>query len=197
MNSEITLAMKKTRIKQTLTILRSRDEAEGCMHDLAAAVNNQRKLSARRDAEVLVINRKYEASLAQCASFIAARTDQLRAWAEANPDEFPKGRKSIDFVTGILGFRRGTPKLALLSRAWTWEKVLAQLKKLCWSHFVRVKEEVDKDSILSAYSNPDNIPAYLDEDFKRFGVKVVQDESFFIEPNLTEPETRIETTTAT
>lgn len=180
--------MKSSRIKVNLPMLTSRDDAEAAMHDLAAVLNNQRLFTARRDAEVLAINKKYEGNLAQCEQEAAALTDQLRAWSEAHPDQFPKGRKSLDLVSGVLGFRTGTPKLALLSRAWNWDKVLAQLKQMA-NRFVRTKEEVDKEAILAEHAGFTDKQAAADL-LKLWGVKVTQDESFFIEPRLTALETR-------
>jgi phage host-nuclease inhibitor protein Gam len=173
--------MTKARIKIKLPTITTRDEAEAVMNDLAWHTINQRKLTNQRDAEVLAINKKYEASLAACDEAIKEKSEALRAWAEATPDVFPKGRKSLDLVSGTLGFRTGTPKLALLSRAWNWDKVLAALR-VGAVKYIRRKEEVDKDAILGA-----NLPATA---WQPFGVKIVQEESFFVEPKLTDQEAR-------
>lgn len=177
--------MKNKRIKIQLPNINTREEAEAVMHDIAAIANNQRRITADRDAEVLNINERYEASLTQCAEELQQKTDALRVWAETNPDQFPKGRKSIDFVSGVLGFRTGTPKLALTSRAFTWDKVL-ELLKTRWTHFIRSKQEVDKDAILTAAA----AQKVNTQQLAALGLKVVQDESFFIDPKLTEVETR-------
>jgi len=108
----------------------------------------------------------------------------LRAWAEASPDQFPKGIKSLALAAGTLGFRTGTPKLALLSRAWNWEKVLTQAQRLIPA-FIRSKPELDKEAILS--QRDEEILQYA---IKACGMKVVQDESFYIEPNLTDTDAR-------
>ena len=177
-----------TRIKVSLPMLKTRDEAEAAMTTLAAAVNDQRIIHACRDDEVLAVNVKYEASLAEVDVAIKSQTDALRAWAECNPDAFPKDRKSLEMVSGKLGFRTGTPKLSLLSRAFNWERVLALVEQY-WPGHVRTKKEVDKESLLSMYSQAEHKPT-ADEEFKRLGLKVTQEESFFIEPKLTELEAR-------
>lgn len=173
-----------TRIKITLPTAAGRPEAEAVMTDLAQTMNQQRLLTARRDKEVLAINEKFEGDLAGLAGRIKTQTDCLRAWAEANPDQFPKDRKSIQFTSGILGFRTGTPKLALFSRAFNWERVLAQVQALL-PDCVRTKKEVDKESLLNRYGQSADKTA-ADAEFRRLGVKVTQDESFFIEPDLTQ-----------
>lgn len=176
---------KQTRIKINLPILHTRDDAESCMTDLAHTINNQRKLVAQRDTLVLTINKKFESQLGECEIAIKEKSDALRAWAESNPDQFPKDRKSLDLTSGILGFRTGTPKLALISRAFTWERV-TELLRTAWSQYVRIKEDVAKDLILSDYAQ--NI--LDDQSIRRVGLKVVQDESFYIDPKLADVETR-------
>jgi phage host-nuclease inhibitor protein Gam len=179
----------KTRIKISLPMITTRDEAEAVMNDLALAVNKQRKIAARRDNAILKINDEYATDLADCETTITAKSDTLRAWAESQPEVFPKGRKSLTLLAGTLGFRTGTPKLAVLSRAWNWDKVLAMLQSLKHSAYIRTKTEVDKDAILGAHSQSTDKPA-TEKGFATFGCKVIQEESFFVDPDLTTLEPR-------
>ena len=181
--------MSKHRIKVALPIITSREEAETTMNALALLANTRRQLTADMDAKILAVKSGFESGLADCEAAIGIETDKLRVWAESHPDEFPKGRKSIDFLSGTLGFRTGTPKLTLLNRAWNWEKVLTTLKSLrMFTNFVRTKQEVDKDAIIA---NKNLQP----QDLAGFGVKLVQEESFYVEPNLTETVSRETTAT--
>ena len=180
--------MKTSRIKVNLPTVLTRADAESAMKDLALAVNDQRITSALRDDEVLAVNVKYELNLARLDQAVKTKTDALRAWAEANPDQFPKGRKSLDLVSGTLGFRTGTPKLALLSRAFNWERVLALVEQF-WPGLIRLKKEVDKEGLLAMHSQAQDKPA-ADAELKRCGLKVTQEESFYIEPDLTQFDTR-------
>jgi phage host-nuclease inhibitor protein Gam len=177
--------MNSPRIKVKLAHITTRDEAEAVMAELAGAANQQRQLHARRDADGLALDEKYRADLAACATRLTAATETLRAWAETHPEQFPRDRKSLQLPGGTLGFRTGTPKLALLSRAWTWEIVLEKLKTLPGrSGCIRTKEEVDKEALLTGLKAGRLDPA------ETIGVKIVQDESFFIEPALSEPAAR-------
>lgn len=168
--------MSKNRIKIALPTINSREEAEAVMNELALTANNQRTFLANRDAEVLAINAKYEGNLASCAQAIKQKSDALRVWAESNPEEFPTGRKSLDLVSGALGFRTGMPTLALLSRAWTWEKVTEAVCRHL-PNFIRNKAEVDRGAILGQRVEL----AFI---LSKCGLKVMQDKSFFIEPKL-------------
>jgi phage host-nuclease inhibitor protein Gam len=181
--------MKNKRIKIQLPKLSTRTDAEIAMSDLAAAITAQRKVVAERDAAVLTINERCAEPLAQLDQQITALTENLAAWATAHPDEFPKGLKSLRLTAGTIGFRTGTPKLALISRAWNWEKVLAAVQRSL-PNFIRSKPEVDKESIIA---QRDEIAFAL----PMCGLKVTQDETFFAEPALTPMESRQTQTTTT
>lgn len=121
----------------------------------------------------------YTPALDQCGADIKTKSALVQAWAEANPDEFSK-KKHVDFFAGKVGFRTGTPKLKCVT-GWTFNRVLEKLQSLAWGHaFVRVKSEVDKEAIIAGHAQGTFQPAELRE----IGVKVEQDEAFFIEPNL-------------
>ena len=178
--------MKTNHIKIQLPTLTTRDEAERAMTDLAQAANNQRKLIAKRDGEILKLNEQYEAPLSTLNQQLSTLSDSLRCWAEANPDQFPKDRKSIPMTSGTLGFRTGTPKLALLSRAWSWEKVIWAILDRGYN-FIRVKQEVDKEAILAFVAAGPEPAAELEAKIlKPIGLQIRQDETFFIEPDLTQ-----------
>jgi phage host-nuclease inhibitor protein Gam len=178
----------KKRIKVTLNPIPNRIEAEAVMNDLANAANYQRQTIAKRDAEVLAINNKYAGNLAVYEEAIGQHTARLQSWAETHPEEFAKGKKSLEFACGTLGFRTGNPKLSLISRAWNWDKVLEKMSDGTSQllGFIRLKEEVDKESLLASYEPKPEVEAL----FREHGIKVVQDESFFVEPALTDTDVR-------
>ena len=185
----IQIGGKKTRIKTTLSNITNRAEAEAVMNDLALAATNKRTLTARLDAAVLKLQDEAAVGISQCDELITAKSDALRAWAESHPEEFPKDKKSIAFLSGTLGFRTGTPKVALLSRAWKWDMVLNAVLDRAFS-FTRTTTELDKEAILAfAASEPDKA-ALESQVLKPIGVKIVQDESFYVEPRLTDTEVR-------
>lgn len=182
--------MKKSRFKVSLTSIASRDEAEGVMNDLALMANEQRRLIADRDAEVLAVNAAFESPLAECAEDLRAKTDALRAWAESNPDQFPKDRKSIEFLSGKLGFRTGNPTIALGSRAFTWAKVLTLVVNRKMRKLLRTRLEVDKEAVLARCGTLKAPTRFQTKVLPTLGLKLMQQESFFVEPALTEVDTR-------
>ena len=174
--------MSKTRIKKNLLAIPTRALAEAAMNELAHAENKRRQHIADRDEIILSVTEDWADRIAACDDRVKELRDGLETWANQNPHEFGK-KKSIEMSAGTLGFRTGTPKLKLLS-GWTWEKVLAALQTVGMSGFIRIKREVDKDAIIGdSAAIPSNA-----QRFTSYGVKVVQDESFYVEPNLTDLE---------
>lgn len=175
--------MSKSRIKINRTELHTREEAADLAHHVATDINLRISHTARMDAEILAVKQQYAPGFAAIESRIQCGTDILMRWAEANPGEF-KGKRSIDFGQAVVGFRTGTPKLELLNRKWTWKKVLAAMQQLLPA-FIRDKPEVDKEALLA--QRDEEVLQYA---LPKVGLKVVQGETFFVEPSLTETETR-------
>lgn len=171
--------MVTKRIKQTMDEIETREEMEATVERIARATIARDGLMAEMDHELTEIRARYEPQITAYGQELDAAMALAQRWAEANPAEF-NGRKSIDMMHGVVGFRTGTPKLKLLS-GWTWTKVLDVLKLNKVVEFVRTKEEVDKECILA------NRETISEDTLKRIGVKVVQDESFFVEPKRDDP----------
>lgn len=181
--------MKKTtkRIKTTAPLLRTREDVERAVRQVCELKAFSQETAALMDQRILEIKADYEAQLGDAAQEIDLHVESLRAWAEANPGEFEK-KKSLELTSGIIGFRTGTPKLKTIT-GWTWDRVLEAIKWNKLNEWVRVKEEVNKDAILAERN--DHTPVAL----RAIGVQIVQDESFYVEPNLTEVENRETVTT--
>lgn len=173
-----------TRIKLPSTII-SRTRAEELLGEIATLKLEERDQKTAMDRGITSIKEQYEVSLVALGKQIEEKTAILESWAAANPGEFPKGRKSIELLHGIIGYRTGTPKLKLLAKR-TWDIVLEALKSTQLRSFVRTKEEVNKEGLLSSYAQG----TINDDDLREIGCKVVQDETFFVEPALSDLEAR-------
>lgn len=182
--------MKKPRIKITVPLITTRDEAEYVVGEVATLTIKQIQETAAMDAEIAAVRQRYEANLGTYSEQLKIKSEMLHAWAQTHPEEFPKNRKSIEFVQGTVGFRKGNPTLALASRAFTWDKVSTILQGLRWRKFIRVKREVDKEAILARAAAVKNATKFSSQVLSRIGLKINQDESFYVDPKLTETETR-------
>lgn len=174
----------KKRIKITRPAIRSREEMESVVGEITLLKNNQKMATAKMDEEIHVVRERYEGNLAEIAKSLDEKMELARNWAEAHPAEFGNA-KSIDMVEGRVGWRTGNPALKPLS-GWTWDRVLEKLKALggLYLTYVRTKEEVNKQAILSDRETMPEMPRLI-------GCRVVQEEEFFVEPKLTQVDNRI------
>jgi phage host-nuclease inhibitor protein Gam len=173
---------KSRRIKVTAPMVKTRAEMEALVGQIAELKIYETKTKALMDERLTEIRSEYEVQLGAAAEDIEYRMELARAWAEANPMEFGH-LKSIEMSHGVIGFRTGTPKLKPLS-GWTWDRVLEKLLRLGYDQFLRTKTEVDKEAIIGCRED------LLDGDLKAMGIKITQDESFYVEPKLTPVEKR-------
>lgn len=165
------------RLKQKVEKINTREEMEALVREVAMMELDRRSLTVGMEKEQLEIQRRYETKISELNEEIARFLPIAREWCEANPVEFGK-RKSAEFLAGVVGWRTGTPKLKLLAR-WTWKKVLEALaREPLWSAYIRTVKEVDKEAIIR--DRDQHVPAEL----SAVGVRVDQDETFFIEPKL-------------
>lgn len=175
--------MSKNRIKVPAVVIRTRAEMEAITGQIAALKIQEQQITADMDEQISTVRARFAPALALCWDQIGTGMEAARAWAEANPAEFGKG-KSIVLTQAVIGYRTGQPQLKTL-KGWTWDRVLEYLRAYPGLRgFIRVKEEVDKAQILATRDN------LLDSDLTQMGVRVVQEESFYVEPKLTDVETR-------
>jgi phage host-nuclease inhibitor protein Gam len=172
------------RLRQTKPLVDTREEAEACLGEIATLTLEQRRLQTDMDGLITAAREKFEEPLGTIADQIKARQDHLLSWASASPELF-LDKKSLEMTHGVIGFRTGTPKLKTLAKR-TWDIVLDTLKAAGKLQWVRTKEEVNKEKILSDFAQNLVTP----EELKPLGVAVVQDEAFYVEVKLTEMETR-------
>lgn len=173
--------MKSARIKTTSPLIATREQAERLLGEIAGLTITRNAIANNLDADIKLARDKAEPQITALNQQLKEKTELLRGWAEANPEEFGK-RKSIVFAHGVLGFRTGTHKLKTLTRH-TWDTVLARLRAVGWgAAYVRVKEETDKERIIADF----NQDLLSDGELTAIGVRVVQDEAFFVEPKLEE-----------
>jgi phage host-nuclease inhibitor protein Gam len=176
------MATKRIKLTQTIT----RDRAEHILGELAQLILLRNKATTAMDRKVTEIRADYETKLADLGTQIEEKTELLSMWAANNPDEFPKGQKSVEMVHGRLGFRTGTPKLKTRMRK-TWDKVLDTLGAMGLQDLIRTKQETNKERIIADYLQGALPLATMME----IGVEVVQEESFFVEPKLEDLATKV------
>ena len=95
----------------------------------------------------------------------------MKAYCEFNKEHFSKQR-SREMNWGTVGYRKNPPSLKPLSK-WTWPKVLAKLKDTARRDFITVKESVDKNAVMKAKLESNDLSVY--------GMKLESKDEWFFE----------------
>lgn len=146
---------------------------------IAEKENFIEKKRAALNEKVANLTKKFEEDTQEAQEEINLLKEDLTQYCEKNKKTIFEKEKSLSFSHGSIGYRTGPSKLAFLNSKYDTESVLVHLRKFFNDVYVRIKEEIDKPKILSAYkSNELN-----DEKLARVGLKVEQEETFFIKTN--------------
>lgn len=171
------------RIKVNGPVIQTRAQAESILGEIRDLTIERAQQMATREAQLKEVEDEHKDSLAALGKRIQEASELLRGWAEANPSEF-HGAKSVVLTHGTVGWRTGNPTLKPVS-GFTWDRVLEKIRGLVpYRRFIRTKEEVDKAGILAERET------LQPEDLRMMGVKVIQEEAFFVDPKIEETETR-------
>jgi phage host-nuclease inhibitor protein Gam len=174
--------MTQKRIKQTVAAeIGSRAEAEAVAAEIATLELRRRSLQNSMDAEIERVKGSYAHGINGASEELEALMARLTDWANQNRGEF-RERRSIETPSATFGFRVGMPKVGKL-RGWTWERVLEAVRCQAgpFKHWIREKLELDKTAILADRK--------VGEKIESLGIIIDQDETFYVEPKLSEPAT--------
>jgi len=161
--------------------LRSIKEVEQVITELAKIEHAIAKKEAQMNAQLTLVRESFEIATAEQNSERKLYKEALETWATGSRLMFQKCR-SIEFPSGKLGFRINPPKVVLLNKKYNLKTALELLKRLFKPSYIRTKEEIDKEKILSDYS----AKILNDESLAAAGLRVEQEEQFFVEINFEE-----------
>lgn len=140
----------------------------------ATADAQLQKINATMDVAITKIRERYADEIARLTDAKDKAFDVVQSFALENRDELFARKKSMECAHGAFGFRTGTPKLKTL-KGFTWGAVTNLLKEFM-PEYVRTTVEPAKDRLLADRELPE-----VSESFKKVGIAVAQDETFFIE----------------
>ena len=104
---------------------------------------------------------------------------QLEAYARDNPTDFQEIR-SVKTAHGKFGFHLGNPKVQMARGIPS--KAVGILTQLGFKRFLRSKQEVDKEAILSAYASQAKPDIAAIQSIEAVGIRVVQEDTFYVQP---------------
>lgn len=151
----------------------NRDQAERVIGEYAHVDAKIQELTAEMDQKMTKIRDQYADKLDPLKETREEKFKVLQFFAEKNKTLFDK-KRSIDLTHGVLGFRRGTPKLKT-KKGITWAAVVELAREFA-PEWIRTKEEPAKDIMISLRDEPEAV-----EKMAKVGVLVENDESFFVE----------------
>ena len=162
------------KLKAPQNVIETREDLEAAIGRIAANQSARNGLLANLEEEINNIRAVYEPRITAYGAKIAEDFDAAQIWAEENAEVFAS-KKSLDCMHGTIGFRTGQPRLKLLAGR-TWGRVLELLALNRLTDYIREKQEPDKERLLA------DRQTLTDERLKLVGLKVVQDETFFVDP---------------
>ena len=168
---------KRLKARAAATIA-DRLQAEQVTGDVCRLQNEINNLKLDMDGRLQQIRAEYEGELDGRQKQLDSQVLALEAWAKENPDEFPAGRKSIEFVHGIVGFRTGTPKVKTGKRYSTLAALAKAMLGVPWAKkYVKTAEpSLNKEALIADRGTLTAAQLNL------FGIQITQDETFYVEP---------------
>lgn len=151
-----------TRLKKLVAAVpRTRMEMEAMVKATVNMQTEREGLVAQRDAARAKADEPFAPRISELETLMSRNVELLEAWSEVNSDSFD-GDKSMTVHGHRMGWKLGNWKTELLKK-WKWSDVMHSLKLLgrAGVEFIRVKEEL----------------------LASFGVAVVQEESFYLQPD--------------
>jgi phage host-nuclease inhibitor protein Gam len=167
--------MTKTREKKVVVSGVTRDQMEEAFGKFALADAKAQGINAKMDAEITKIRERNADALADLQEQKDAAFEVMQTFATENRDDLFTKRKSMETTHGILGFRTGTPGLKQM-KGFTVASSVNLLKEF-GADYVRTTEVIAKDKLIADRDN-EGIPELM----TKVGLKVVQEETFFVEP---------------
>jgi len=166
--------MKRVKKAVAGAVVKTREDLEKCVGEIAALSIQRDALLVEMDAKLQSIRQEYEGKLGDLVADIDAELGLAEAWCDAHKAEFTE-RKSIEMVHGTIGYRTGNPTLFTV-RGVTWKTALERVLRLGMRRFIRRKLELNRELILMERT------ALGAEKLTAMGLFVDQPETFFVEP---------------
>lgn len=176
---------KVVKSKPIVVIPQNRNEAAEFVRRVGDAQRELKRISADAQGRIAVIQEEVAKEAQPYQKNLEGLVDSLFLFFEANRNELTEGgkRKSVDFVTGIIGEHTNPHKVDLTEKT---EVVLENLRKLnLGERFIRTVEEINREAMLKSEESR-TLAATVK------GIKVVQIVEFLVKPSDTLEEIIVE-----
>ena len=182
-NKMKTQTNKRIRLQVTPTL--TRPEIELLVGAIASAKNHERLTTSRMDAELAAVRDQYQPALEANAKRLAEMSTAVQAWAEATRRSFTSANRSNSSAA-----RSASAPARPSSRRWAVRLGMRCCRALApreMGFYLHSRQGgINKEQLMADVSAQSLNAA----DLLKMGALVVREESFFIDPKLTETETR-------
>lgn len=153
----------------------SKEEFEKSMAEYAAADAKLQSICAKMETEVNKVRAKYAQQIEDLGAVKELHFNVVEQYAVEHRSELFTDKKKLEGVHGIIGFRTGSPKLALIA-GFTWPNVTERCREFL-PDYVKTSYDLAKSKLLA-----DRGKEEVASQFEKLGVKVVQEETFYLDP---------------
>ncbi|HXT13184.1 MAG TPA: host-nuclease inhibitor Gam family protein [Candidatus Angelobacter sp.] len=162
-------------------VIGSRAALEAVVADVVKLKIEHTQAVAAMEYEIAEVQKRYQENLIGISRRIEAREAGVFVYCRKNRAALFPEKKSLDLVLATVGFELRPPRVERLSAKDTFGKIGLRLENLDWgAAYVRYPDpEVNKEKILADRTQ------LKPEQLREAGLKIHQDENFFIRPNPT------------
>lgn len=147
---------------------KSREEVEALIQEMGDAQRKVERIEASMNDKLSKLKAEYEERAKPLNELIANNFAAIQAYCGVNRDNMLKGdAKTAKLTTGEIYWRVTPPKVAIRGA----DAVMKALKSLGLIHFIRSKEEIDKQAILADPDKVSQIKGITISQREEFGVK--------------------------
>lgn len=173
------MSKSKANLKaRAIDIPHDQKEAEAYLLRIGKLQNEIQRIEADMNDRIAKFKAQYEEKALEVKKEINEKFQALHAWAEANKATLLTGKaKTAKLASGELSWRTTTPSVSVRKQ----DDVIQAMKAAGMDDFIRTKEEVNKDAILSSDENKQRACAIK-------GITINQKETFSAKPFSTEIE---------
>lgn len=155
------------------TTLKSWAEVDTSLKAIAVIQSKVSSEEAVLNDKILKIQESIQPAIERMKSEQIGLERDIQLYCEANKTEFDSSR-SKELNYGVVGFRKSTGALKTM-KGMTWEacKNLIKASRALRDKFLRIKEDIDKNAILSSGMKADQMA--------KLGLHIAQEDNFYIE----------------
>ncbi|MFQ1013683.1 host-nuclease inhibitor Gam family protein [Avibacterium paragallinarum] len=139
--------MSKTRLKSDTIRYQTREEVEIAIKDIGDLQRELQRLATHQNDELAAITEKYAPKITALQEQMKPLQRAIEVWCEANRAELTQNGKTKtgSFNTGEVQWRQRPPSVSIRKA----DEVLARLRALGLTQFIRTKEELNKEAMLA------------------------------------------------